>query len=128
MVAGLSTPVSSNSDPGNSAVMRVDADTGAVETYSIGTPSDPMRLPNALAFDDVGNLYVTDSGEYLEDDGVVYRIDASGRTTVWARSAGRYPNGICLDAAGSEVYVAESYFPGVVAIGWGSPCQVSPSQ
>jgi len=103
-------------DAGNAAVVRVDVRSGAVETYSTGTESDPLRLPNALAFDDAGNLFVTDSGEYLEDDGVVFRISPTGETTVWTRDAVRYPNGCCLDASGTVLYVAESYFPGVVAI------------
>lgn len=103
-------------DAGNAAVARVDVRSGEVETYSTGTERHPMRLPNALAFDEVGNLYVTDSGAYLQDDGIVFRVSPSGATEVWTRDAPRYPNGCCLDPSGTALYVVESYFPGVVAI------------
>jgi len=103
-------------DAGNEAVMRVTPDTGLVETYSKGTVADPMRLPNMLAFDEAGHLYVTDSGEYLEDDGVVYRVDPDGETVVWSRQPSRYPNGCCLDTDGGSLIVVESYRPGVVRV------------
>lgn len=103
-------------DPGNKAVMRIDPASGSVEEYSTGVPGEPMRTPNMLAFDAAGNLYVTDSGEYLQHDGLVYRVDPQGNTVVWNREASRYPNGCCLDASGTSLLVAESYRPGVVRI------------
>lgn len=113
-------------DPGNSAVMRIDPTTGSVEAYSAGTAGEKMRTPNALAFDRAGNLFVTDSGEYLEHDGVVFKVAPGGETTVWARQACRYPNGCCLDAAGTSLLVAESYRPGVVRIPIGDDGSAGP--
>ncbi len=113
-------------DPGNEAVMRINPGSGSVEQYSAGTAELPMRLPNALAFDDVGNLYVTDSGEYLEDDGVVYRVAPSGETTVWTREASGYPNGCCLTGDGNALLVVESYGPGVVRVPIGADGSAGP--
>ena len=67
-------------DFGNAAVTRVSATTGEIATYSNGTAGRPMRVPNFAAFDDGGNLYVTDSGEWGVDDGIVYRIAPGGAT------------------------------------------------
>lgn len=103
-------------DPGNQAVMRIDPRSGSMEPYSVGTADDPMRLPNALAFDEAGNLYVTDSGAYLQDDGLIYRVGPDRETIVWSRDAHRYPNGCCLSKDGSALLVVESYRPGVVRI------------
>lgn len=103
-------------DAGNAMVARIDPRSGETMVFSAGTRDDPMRLPNALAFDAAGNLYVTDSGEYLEHDGVVYRITPDRETEVWSRASSRYPNGCCLDASGSALLVVESYLPGVVSI------------
>jgi sugar lactone lactonase YvrE len=93
-------------------VVRVDPRSGGAEPYS----ALEMILPNAAAFDDAGNLYVTDSGETKEDNGRVLRILPGGATEVWSERAPRYPNGICLTTEGEAVLVVESYLPGVTRI------------
>jgi gluconolactonase len=67
-----------------------------------------MRVPNFPAFDDDGVLYVTDSGEWGDDDGVIYRIAPGGETEVWTRAVPRFPNGCALDAGCRFLYVIES--------------------
>jgi gluconolactonase len=75
-----------------------------------------MRVPNFAAFDDAGNLYVTDSGEWGADDGVVYRVAPDGSTGMWSRDVPRFPNGCCLSADGGTLYVVESHGREVVAV------------
>jgi gluconolactonase len=94
-------------DYGNASVARVSP-SGKVETYSTGTPQVPMRVPNFPAFDGAGFLYVTDSREWGDDDGVVYRIAPGGDTEVWTSELPRFPNGCALDAEGRFLYVIES--------------------
>ena len=93
-------------DFGNASIMRISG--GEVSTYSTGTPERPMRVPNFSAFDDAGNLYVTDSGEWGDDDGLVYRIEPGGGTSVWSEAVPRFPNGCCLTAGGDALLVVES--------------------
>jgi gluconolactonase len=102
-------------DFGNACVQRVTPN-GVVSTWSSGTPERPMRVPNFAAFDDEGSLYVTDSGEWGADDGLIYRVARDGSTTVWTEAAPRFPNGCCLDAAGSALLVVESHGRAVVRI------------
>lgn len=102
-------------DFGKGAVVRVST-SGEVATYSKGTAGRPMRVPNFAAFDDGGNLYVTDSGEWGEDDGVVYRIARGGDTEVWTEATPRFPNGCCLTPAGEALLVVESHGRAVVRI------------
>jgi sugar lactone lactonase YvrE len=102
-------------DFGNAAVMRISA-SGEVATYSNGTADRPMRVPNFAAFDEGGNLYVTDSGEWGEDDGLVYRIAPGGATDVWTEATARFPNGCCLTANGEALLVVESHGRAVVRI------------
>jgi len=102
-------------DFGNAALMRISA-SGEVSTYSTGAPERPMRVPNFAAFDDAGNLYVTDSGEWAADDGLVYRIAAGGETTVWSEAVPRFPNGCCLTADGDALFVVESRGRAVVRV------------
>jgi gluconolactonase len=96
-------------------VLRIDPATGVVDGYSTGTADRPMQTPNWAMFDDDGNLYVTDSGEWKQDDGRIYRIDPQGRTSLWSEASTRFPNGACLTESG-DVLVVESLTPGLARI------------
>lgn len=98
-------------------VLRVDPADGRVEVYSNGTADRPMVNPNFPVFDAAGNLYVTDSGTFKGDDGCIFRIDPQGRTEVWTTASSNFPNGACLAADGSALYVLESCTPALVRIG-----------
>lgn len=102
-------------DYGNASVIRISSE-GLVTTYSTGTTGSPMRVPNFSAFDGEGNLYVTDSGEWGDDDGVIYRVAKDGATVVWTALAARFPNGCCLDAEGRTLLVVESHGRAIVRI------------
>jgi gluconolactonase len=102
-------------DYGNASLMRISS-AGVVTTHSAGTPERPMRVPNFSAFDADGNLYVTDSGEWGDDDGVIYRVANDGATVVWTDLAPRFPNGCCLDADGRTILVVESHGRAIVRI------------
>ncbi len=102
-------------DLGNASVMRVSRD-GEVSTYSSGTPERPMRVPNASAFDRDGNLFVTDSGEWGADDGVVYRVSREGATVVWTDAIGGFPNGCAISLEDDALLVVESRARRVVRI------------
>ena len=77
-------------------------------TYSSGTAAHPLRVPNFAAFDEAGALYVTDSGEWGEDDGLLFRVSRDGETTVWTDAVPAFPNGCCLSAEGDALLVVES--------------------
>ena len=102
-------------DFGNAAVFRTSGD-GKVSRHSTGTADRPMRVPNFAAFDDAGNLYVTDSGEWGRDDGLVYRVTRGGETSVWAERTPRFPNGCCLSADGGALLVVESRGRSIVRV------------
>jgi sugar lactone lactonase YvrE len=62
-------------DPSAAFIWRVDPGSGAVEQFAA---LDPYGFPNDLAFDDDGNLYVTDP--FL---GLIWKIDEDGDPDVW---------------------------------------------
>jgi gluconolactonase len=112
------------------AVLRVSPG-GEVTTYSSGTAERPMINPNYPVFDAAGNLYVSDSGGWLKDDGCVFRIRPGGATEVLSAEARQFPNGMALGPGGAYLYVALSTTePGVVRLelradgGVGSPERV----
>jgi gluconolactonase len=95
-------------DFGRGQIARI-APGGRIEAYSTGTRSNPLRVPNFAAFDDAGNLFVTDSGGWGDDDGLVFRVTPGGETVVWSDQVARFPNGCCLDAEGDALLVIESH-------------------
>jgi sugar lactone lactonase YvrE len=95
-------------DFGRAEVARVSP-TGAVESYSRGTDDRPLRVPNFCAFDADGNLYVTDSGAWDVDDGLIFRVAPGGETMVWTEEAPRFPNGCSLSLDGDALLVVESH-------------------
>ena len=97
-------------DMGLRQVVRVTPD-GTWTTYSNGLADRPMRLPNYCVFDDDGTLYVSDSGEWGDRDGLIWRIRPGGETDVWDEQASGFPNGMCMSAAGDALYVVESSPP-----------------
>lgn len=102
-------------DFGNAAVLRMDR-AGEVTTWSTGTPEHPLRVPNFAAFDDAGTLYLTDSGTWGQDDGLLFRITPEGRTDLWSDRVPAFPNGCCLTADGDALLVVESRARRVVRV------------
>lgn len=94
-------------DFGRAELVRVTP-SGAVTSLSRGTDSDPIRVPNFAAFGDDAALYVTDSGTWGADDGVLFRVQPDGSTEVWSRDVPAFPNGCCLTAEGDALLVVES--------------------
>jgi gluconolactonase len=103
-------------DMGHGAIVRVSP-SGQVDGHSTGTSERPMRVPNFAAFDDRGVLYVTDSGDWGTDDGVIFRVMPDGETTVWSDAVPSFPNGCCLTADGDALLVVESRARRVMRVG-----------
>lgn len=84
---------------------------GEATLYSNGNAQQRMRLPNYPVFDDAGNLYVSDSGDWGARNGWIWRIHPGGAAEIWDRSANGFTNGMCLSADGRALYVVESSPP-----------------
>lgn len=89
------------------AVWRI-APNGEASVYTKGAPDDPIATPNYPAFDADGNLYVSDSGEWKQDNGRLFKIAPGGRAEVWETTLTQFPNGIALGPDGGHLYVAVS--------------------
>lgn len=89
---------------------------GTLVTISTGTTARPMRIPNFPVLDDEGQLYVSDSGNWPDGGGCIYRISPSGETEVWTTQSHHFTNGLALSPEGDFLYVAESLLPGVSRI------------
>src|ERR671912_207625 len=76
-------------------VLRVSP-AGEVLLYSGGAPGTALRTPNYPVFDAAGRLYVSDSGAWGQDDGLLFRVDPGGETQVVATVPCHFPNGLAL--------------------------------
>ena len=66
-------------------VYRITPD-GEVSLYAGGNAGQKMRLPNYPVFDDAGNLFVSDSGDWGMKNGWIWRIRPGGEAEIWDRS------------------------------------------
>jgi gluconolactonase len=103
-------------DVGRGEVVVVDPQSGSVETYARDDGTTSMRAPNWLAFASSGDLYVTDSGDWGQGQGRIWRVDRAGRAAVWSVGANRLPNGCCLDRDGQALLVVETNGPSITRI------------
>ena len=79
-----------------------------------------MRTPNFPVFDARGNLYVSDSGDWKEDNGTLYRIAPDGTVHVSERQDLAFTNGMALHPDGQTLYVILSLLPGVAVMSLGA--------
>jgi gluconolactonase len=95
-------------DDGRSSVLRVERSTGEVEEFASGLGGRSMHTPNWPAFDERGNLYVSDSGGWNAADGLIWVIRPGRRLEIFSDEAVDFPNGLAVSPDGSRLYVAES--------------------
>jgi gluconolactonase len=100
-------------DIAHRAVFRYDVETGALERFASGADGVNLRNPNAIAIDDAGRLYVSDSYPPDVPGPSVFRFTPDGSGTIWYAESSAFANGIALAPDGSALYVAESFLPGV---------------
>lgn len=88
-------------------IVVVDTESGAVTTHCHRYRAERFKAVNDLTFAADGDLYFTDQGlTGLHDPtGRVFRLRADGRLDLLLDTVPS-PNGLVLDAAGSELFVA----------------------
>ena len=109
-IAGMALDSSHNiyaCDVAKHCVQRITP-SGVVTTYFSGLSNEPLKTPNYPAFDSFGNMYLTDSGDWKGDNGLIYKIRPGGQGEVWTRDVNTFPNGLCLGPKGDFLYVVMS--------------------
>lgn len=96
-------------DFGRRAVVRIYPD-GKQAIYADACDGKRFRGPNDLAFDPLGNLYVTDpAGSSRKNPiGCVYRVAVGTRKVTRVAQGLAFPNGIAFAADGRTLYVCHS--------------------
>jgi sugar lactone lactonase YvrE len=92
------------------AVRRLDPAGGEPETLVAGSiDGRELELPNAIAFDTEGRLYLTESHSATEPGPGIYRIDPDGSGSLWSEGPFLFANGVAVAPDRSAVYVAETW-------------------
>ncbi len=74
-----------------------------------------LRTPNFSVFDREGNLYFSDSGQWMHDDGNIFVLRPNGRIETLL-SVLAFPNGLALSADERTLYVVQSTRDNVLAM------------
>lgn len=101
-------------NPGSGSVQLVRD--GRASTLLERVGQRPLVTPNYPAFGPDGTLYVTDSGTWEQDDGVVVRLDVDGDPDVLTDRLPHFTNGCAVTADGRWLWVIESLGPTVSRI------------
>lgn len=94
-------------DIAHKAVFRYDVGSGRLEQFAEG-----FRNPNAIVCTPEW-VYVSDSYPPEIPGPSVHRFDLAGNGGVWFADPSAFANGLALSPDGSELYIAESFLPGV---------------
>lgn len=108
-------------DVGRREVLRFDPAIDELEVLTAGTAQRPLVNPNWSVFDADGNLYVTDSGHWREQDGCILVVRPDRTTEVFTDRVAAFPNGACLNADGTALLVLESIPPALVRVPLAGP-------
>ena len=110
-------------EPNAAMIWRISPTTGKAKVFAT---LPPASFPNDMAFDDRGQLYVTDS--FL---GQIFKIDSRGNPSVWLQDARLLgnpaapvpvfhafgANGIALDASQHHLYVSNTDYGRILRVG-----------
>ena len=88
-------------------VWRYDPANGALSAFA-GPAKVKLRVPNWGAFDAHGNYYLTDSGDWMGNDGCIWVVRPGGAVELWSEESRAFPNGCCLSHDDHSLYVVES--------------------
>lgn len=97
------------------AVLRV-SQKGKTEVFTNSAEGRPFIQPNFPVFDAQGNLYFSDSGDWKQTNGIIYKASPDGTTKTFAPGPFHFANGLALDADERYLYVIESNLDRVLRI------------
>jgi gluconolactonase len=98
------------------SVLRLPATSDRLETFAEGAGGRRFRIPNALAFDADGRLYVSDSHGFKEPGPGIFRFEPDGEGELWCAATFNFANGVAVAPDGRSLLVAETFANRVVRI------------
>lgn len=93
-------------DSADGSVWALDGDRLRLVADRVGDRE--LALPNYPAFGPDGSLYVSDSGVWKTDTGMVFVLRPDGSAEVLDETLNRFPNGCAVTPDGKELWVLQS--------------------
>ncbi len=103
-------------DNGNKCVRNLNLENMQLRKFAEGAEGIRFKIPNYPVFDQDGNLYVSDSGEFNTITGKIFKFDIHGNGIIWHKGPFSFTNGMALDGEKKFLYVVSSWLPGVERI------------
>lgn len=95
---------------------KFDLSSGVLTVLSEGTIQKKFSTPNYPVFDANGNIYVSDSGNFRQVNGAIFKINSSGKTELWHNGPFSFANGMALSRDGHTLFVVCTWLPGVESV------------
>ena len=101
-------------------VLRMPAGSDRLETFAEGAGGARFRVPNSLAFDADGCLYVSDSHGFKDPGPGIFRFEPGGEGDKLRRAeVFDFANGVALAPDGRSLYMAETFANRIVRVAVG---------
>lgn len=110
-------------DISRGAVLLIELASGHAEVVAGG-----LEHPNFTAFDQVGNLWLSDSGTWGRDDGRILVLAPSGALRTVSRAVPAFTNGLAVSPDGSWLYAVESAAARVMRLRLGEAATLGPAE
>ncbi|MCE7043761.1 SMP-30/gluconolactonase/LRE family protein [Dyadobacter sp. CY312] len=103
-------------DSGKKCVWKLDLVSKELTLLFNTVENRALQIPNFCCFDQNENLYVSDSGDFRKTTGCIYKMDRSGKVSIWHVGPFNFANGLALSPDNDFLYVVSSFLPGIERI------------
>ncbi len=100
-------------DSGKKCVWRLDLYSRKLTLLFEYVDGRALKIPNFCCFDQNENLYVSDSGDFRQTTGLIYKMDPHMRVCIWHEGPFNFANGMALSSDSRFLYIVSSFLPGV---------------
>jgi sugar lactone lactonase YvrE len=103
-------------DLGKKCIWNYNLHAKLLSLLAEGVSGHQLNIPNYAVFDTEGNLYISESGDFRQVNGMILKLHQNGKKEIWHAGPFNFANGMALSPDGKYLYVVSSFLPGVERI------------